>query len=167
MGGQGRSAGVVARLGELTTGDQTRALSGLVGRWRLVAWEITHGPDETMRPLGDDAHGLLIYTADGSMAAQITAADRKPLGSADPLGGSEPERAAAYSTCLAYCGRYEVRGETVVHTVEVSLFPDWAGAQQVRVFELAGDHLTLRTPPIDVGDATVTAELRWVRDATP
>jgi hypothetical protein len=154
-------------LGELTAGDEIRALSGLVGRWRLVAWEITHGPDETMRPLGDHAHGLLIYTADGSMAVQITAADRKPLASADPLGGSEPQRATAYSTCLAYCGRYEVCGETVVHTVEVSLFPDWAGAQQVRLFELAGDHLTLRTPPIDVGGATVAAELRWVRDATP
>ena len=100
------------------------------------------------------------------MAVQITAADRRPFGSADPLGGNEPDRAAAYSTCLAYCGRYEVCGETVVHTVEVSLFPDWAGVQQVRLFELAGDHLTLRTPPIDVSDAPLTAELRWVREAT-
>jgi hypothetical protein len=151
----------------LIAGDETRVLPELVGRWRLLAWEITHGPDETLRPLGEDADGLLIYTADGSMAVQITAADRRPLGSADPLGGSEPDRAAAYSTCLAYCGRYEVRGETVVHTVEVSLFPDWAGVQQVRQFELVGDHLTLRTPPIAVGDATVTAELRWKRDAAP
>jgi hypothetical protein len=151
----------------LNAAAETRVLPELVGRWRLVAWEITHGQDETLRPLGDDADGLLIYTAEGSMAVQITAAARRPLGSPDPLGGSEPERAAAYSTCLAYCGRYEVCGETVVHTVEVSLFPDWAGARQVRLFELAGDRLTLRTPPIDVGDGSVRAELRWVRDRTP
>jgi len=157
----------MARLGELSAADEIRALPELVGRWRLVAWETTHGSDETIRPLGDDAHGLLIYTADGSMSVQITAADRKLLGSADPLGGSELQRAAAYSTCLAYCGRYEVCGETVVHTVDVSLFPDWAGAEQVRLFELAGDQLTLRTPPIDAGEATVTAELRWVRDGQP
>jgi hypothetical protein len=155
----------MARLGELTPREEIRALPELVGRWRLVAWEITHGPDETIRPLGDDADGLLLYTADGSMAVQIAAADRQLLGSADPLGGSESQRAAAYATCLAYCGRYEVCGDTVVHTVEVSLFPDWVGAEQVRLFELAGDQLTLRTPPIDAGDATVTAELRWVRDA--
>jgi len=155
----------VARLGELTASAETRVLPELVGRWRLAAWEITHGPDEILRPLGYDAEGLLIYTAEGSMAVQITAADRRPLGGADPLGGSERQRAAAYSTCLAYCGRYEVCGETVVHTVEMSLFPDWAGARQVRLFELVGDRLTLRTPPIAVGEAEVIAELRWVREA--
>jgi hypothetical protein len=153
----------MAGLGELTAAE-TRVLRDLVGRWRLMAWEIVDGGAQAVRPLGDDAYGVLIYTADGSMAVQIAAADRPPLRTADPLGGSEAQRAAAYSTCLAYCGRYEVRGETVVHTVEVSLFPDWTGAEQMRLFELAGDRLTLRTPPIEAGDTTVTVELRWLRD---
>jgi hypothetical protein len=152
----------VARLGELT-GRGSCAPHDLVGRWRLVAWELTDSRGEVVRPLGDDADGVLIYTADGSMAVQITAAARPRIGTLDPLGGSEQQRAAAYSTCLAYCGRYEIDDETIVHAVEVSLFPDWAGVEQVRLFELAGDELTLRTPPFAAGDTAVTAELRWSR----
>src|SRR6266511_117024 len=144
--------------------EQVRVTPDLVGRWRLVAWEITDRRGRVVRPLGDDAHGLLFYAADGSMAVQRVAAERPRLGTADPLGGSERQRAAAYSTCLAYSGRYAVRGETVVHEVEVSLFPDWTGVEQVRLFELAGDELALRTPPIAAGDTTVTVELRWARD---
>jgi hypothetical protein len=51
-----------------------------------------------------------------------------------------------------------------VHLVDVSLFPDWTGVEQVRLFELVGDELILRTPRFAAGDTTVTVELRWVRD---
>jgi hypothetical protein len=154
----------MAGLGQL---KQQRAAppAGLIGRWRLLAWEISDASGSVVRPLGDDATGLLIYAPDRSMAVQVVAADRRRFGTADPLGGTEELRALAYSTCLAYCGRYDVRGETIVHTVEVSLFPDWAGAEQVRLFELAGDELVLRTQPIAAGDTTVNVELRWARDA--
>ena len=40
----------------------------------------------------------------------------------------------AYSTCLAYFGRYAVHGDTVVHPIDVSLFPNWSGAEQSRPF---------------------------------
>jgi hypothetical protein len=153
----------MAGLDELSDGQDRAQLPELVGRWRLLAWELTDGRGDVVRPLGDDADGVLIYTVDGSMAVQITAADRPLLETGDPLGGSERQRAAAYSTCLAYSGRYEVQGDTIVHHVDVSLFPDWAGVEQVRLFELAGDELTLRSPPFAAGDTTVTAELRWRR----
>jgi hypothetical protein len=153
----------VSRLELTDRGSGT--ISDLVGRWRLVAWEIKDDRGEVVRPLGDEAEGLLIYTAEGSMSVQIVAADRPPLGGVDPLAGTEADRARAYSTCLAYAGRYEARGDTIVHRVDVSLFPDWTGAEQVRRFELTGDEIILRTAPIAAGDRTVTVELRWARDS--
>jgi hypothetical protein len=152
----------VSRL-ELTESRSCRGRD-LVGRWRLLAWEIKDDRGDVVRPLGDDAEGLLIYAEDGSMSVQIVAADRPPLGGVDPLGGAEAERAQAYSTCLAYAGRYEARGDTIVHLVDVSLFPDWTGDEQVRLLELTGDEVTLRTVPMAAGDRTVTVELRWTRD---
>lgn len=42
---------------------------------------------------------------------------------------------------IAYCGRYEENEEnaTVTHTVEVALFPNWIGVNQVRMVEFDGD----------------------------
>lgn len=139
-------------------------MSELVGRWKLVAWRNLMDDGTIIEPLGEQPSGILIYIADGSMAVQITAADRPSLETADPVGGSDEERAGAYATCLAYCGRYEVRDDTIVHTIEISLFPNWVGAEQVRYFELSPGELVLRTPPIQAGERTVTGELRWARE---
>jgi hypothetical protein len=42
----------------------------------------------------------------------------------DLLGGSTQEKAQATETYVSYCGRYEFRGDTVIHHVELSLFPN-------------------------------------------
>jgi hypothetical protein len=144
--------------------EADRTASRLVGAWALVSWRIL-GDDGTIAyPLGEDARGSLLYTADGRMAVLITAADRPPLASIDPLAGEESERARAYSTCLAYCGRYEFRGDTVAHRVETSLFPNWAGDEQIRLVESDDERLVLRTPPIDAGGRLIVHELRWARE---
>ena len=36
----------------------------------------------------------------------------------------------------------------VVHHPEISLNPDWSGVDQVRYFDLQGDRLILKTPPM-------------------
>ena len=65
----------------------------------------------------------------------------------DSLGGTLEEKARAASGFMAYCGRYEVHGDHVVHHIEQSLFPNWVGTSQKRFIELEGDRLTLpRTP---------------------
>jgi hypothetical protein len=114
-------------------------------------------------PLGEDATGLLIYTADYKMAVQMVAANRPAIPSEDPLGGDADERAAAYSTCLAYFGCYEVQGDSVVHHVDSSLYPNWSGAVQTRPFSYDGKTLVLRTPPSQGDGGTVVNEISWVR----
>ncbi len=71
------------------------------------------------------------------------------------------ERARATDTYVSYCGRYEFRGDTVVHHVELSLFPNWVGVEQERLVEVKGDRLTLSTRPILLEGVQRTAHLIW------
>ena len=143
------------------TGELAQA--DLVGRWELVAWETRIG-EQLVRPMGDEPVGVLLYTGDGFMVVQAMTPGRARIGTGDPLGGSVEERAAAYAGCLAYCGRWELRDDgTILHRIELSLFPNWVGAQQVREVELGEDGLVLRTPPIDSPAGKVVSALRWRR----
>lgn len=136
----------------------------LHGAWRLREWRRVAADGSVSHPLGDDAEGLLVYTADGRMIVQMLAAARPELDSTDPLGGDVETRAQLYSTCLAYFGTYEVSDGSVVHHVEASLYPGWSGAEQVRPYECSGDELVLRTPPMTGANAGAVNEIVWVRD---
>jgi hypothetical protein len=137
----------------------------LGGTWKLIAWRRTGADESVDYPLGPDAQGQLIYTVDGRMAVQITRAARPALATDDPLGGDTAAQAAAYSSYLAYFGTYEVDGESVVHHVDGSLFPNWSGEKQVRPFAAQDGELILRTPPMaDGSGATVVNELVWTRE---
>src|SRR5690348_12932844 len=108
--------------------------NNLIGCWALRVWQRTSSDGSVSYPLGKDASGLLIYTADGLMMVQLTANQRPAINTGDPLnGGSTDQRASAYSTCLAYYGTYKVQpDDVVIHTLEGCLFPDWTGQQQPR-----------------------------------
>jgi Lipocalin-like domain len=115
--------------------------------------------------LGRKPEGSLVYTAGGWVTTQLCASDRPELPGDDVWGGSESDRAAAYSSYFAYCGTYEVSGEeTILHRVVLSLVPNWVGSKQVRHFELSGEELLLRTPPIEVGGKSLVHEFRWSRE---
>ena len=135
----------------------------LVGTWRLVAWENRDAQGQVTWPLGHDARGYIIYTADGYMSVQIMAASRPAFVAGDLLGGSSAEKAGAAETYTAYVGRYERRAGSVIHYVEVSLFPNWVGTQQERLLEISGNRLTLSTAPILLGGKQQTAHLIWER----
>lgn len=114
-------------------------------------------------PLGKDAQGILVYGDDGYMFVAIMRAERAPFAADDLLGGSVEEKARAAETYVSYCGRYEVSGDRVVHNVELSLFPNWVGAEQERLVAIEGDRLTLRTRPMLLEGAQQTAHLVWER----
>ncbi len=101
---------------------ETRAVADwLGGTWKLIAWRRIADDGTVNFPLGADARGQLVYTANGRMAVQITGADRPALTTGDPLGGDVAARADAYSSYLAYFGSYELQGESVVHYLDGSL----------------------------------------------
>ena len=94
------------------------------------------------------------------MAVQMVAVDRPRLDTGDALGGEVEQRASAYSTCLAYFGRYEIRENEVIHQVEASLFPNWSGTVQARPFVFEGEDLVLQ---VKADDGRVTNEIVWTR----
>lgn len=135
----------------------------LLGTWRLVSWVLTDSTGKQTTPAGPDPEGLLTYTADGFMFATLAAKGREPFAGADPLGGTPDECQRAMATCHSYCGRYRLDGDTVVHAVEMALFPNMVGTEQRRFLRIDGDRIVLRTPPMTRKGSSGVAELVWRR----
>jgi hypothetical protein len=140
--------------------------AALVGTWRLVSYEAGSIDDEEIvRPFGEQPIGLIIYSADGYMSAQITRPDR-PLFDGDRLEAGRPEELAdAARHYLAYAGPFRVPdSNTVVHEVALSLFPNWMGGAQLRVARLDGRILQLAlATPVRISGKLRTGVLTWER----
>jgi hypothetical protein len=135
----------------------------IVGTWRFLSWENRSADGTVSYPLGPDTAGLIIYTDDGYMSVAIMRADREPFAAEDLLGGTSEEKAGAAETYVSYSGRYEFRGDSVIHHVELSLFPNWSGVDQERLVEVTGNRLTLRTKPLLLGGIEQSARVVWER----
>lgn len=137
----------------------------LVGGWRLRSWVSIADDGAEARPLGDAPDGLLAYTADGTMVGIMGGGDRPHFATDDVTGGTAEEQAAAFATYIAYGGRYAVDGDTVIHRVETSLFPNWSGTEQRRRFAVSDDGgtLTLTSPPIVLRGTRRIQRLTWSR----
>ena len=139
------------------------ASNPLIGTWRLISWENRSADGQISYPLGRDAVGYITYNEDGYMFVALMCPNRVKFVAGDLLRGSTEEKARATDTYVSYCGKYEFQGETVIHHVELSLFPNWVGVDQERLVELTGNRLTLSTRPILLGGVQQTAHLIWER----
>ncbi|MFJ9348635.1 lipocalin-like domain-containing protein [Streptomyces sp. NPDC101237] len=137
----------------------------LIGAWRLVSYTATSTAGETVSPLGPAPYGLIVYTAEGHMSAQLGRGDRPPLRSARLEDAADDELARAAAGYLAYGGPFEVVGPTTVeHHVTTSLFPNWIGRAQVREVGFDGPDLVLRVATATrLWGADRIAELTWRR----
>jgi hypothetical protein len=135
------------------------------GAWRLVSYSAVTPDGRTTYPMGRDPRGRIIYDAGGRMAVQIGDPGRRAFGTSDMLAGTDAEVRAAFEGYLAYFGTYTVHADQgfVVHHLELSLLPNWAGGDQVRYFDLQEDRLTLRTPPILSAGVERVSTLVWAR----
>lgn len=70
---------------------------------------------------------------------------------------------SAFDTYFSCCGKYELRGDKVVHHIDVSLFPNWTGQDQERFYRFEGDRLILSTQPLLMEGLEQTAHLIWKR----
>ena len=137
-----------------------------VGTWHLVSSEFRRADGEVTYPLGQDVVGLLIYTADGYMSANLMQTDRPTFASGDRTLGTPAEIKAAFDGCFSYFGTYTVDDEagTVTHHVKGSIWPNNHGKNQVRLFTFAGKRLTL-SASLPLLDGPLTALLIWDRVA--
>jgi hypothetical protein len=135
-----------------------------VGVWRLISMSRLDGRG-AMRPYWPEAIGLLIYTIEGHVAAQVY--DRGRPCVTVPWESVDAESARTAFTGLAtYFGRYDVDpvAGTVTHTIEGAMVPDWVGSKVVRLYRFIDlNCLELRVVP----DAQLVADgmmLLWHRD---
>ena len=117
----------------------------LIGTWRLVGMykNVEGGGREPPAAGWRDGKGYLIYTPDGRMFGMLSERVRAPIGYPDI---DDAKRIDAHKSMVAYTGRYDFRGDHVLHHVDLSWIPDWEGGDQRREVSLDGDRLTLTTP---------------------
>jgi hypothetical protein len=83
--------------------------------------------------------GRLILTPAHTMAAFLSRADRKP-----PTDDAEAARLLRSMT--AYTGRFRIEGGKFITTVDGAWNEVFKSHEQVRIFKLEGDTLTIRVP---------------------
>lgn len=105
----------------------------LVGTWGLESWFLEYEDGRPSEfPLGLAVRGMLLYTPDGRVSATLMATG-KPAAS------------------FAYAGRYDVRGDAVYHSIEISTDPTLVGVTTTRHIAREGDVLTLSGPDFSAG----------------
>lgn len=151
--------------------DESRALSTRLREYILGTWELQSyvelGQDGSVAntPFGVDAKGLLLYTPDGFMSALLMPAARRPFASGDWFSPTSDELAEA-SRIIAYSGPYYVdeAAGLVTHAVELSLFPNWSGQNQVRrVGRLPGRLILTPDKPLYSEGRLTWPQLSWAR----
>ena len=147
-----------------TTADDLR--TNLIGAWILQTYEARSidGAD-VIYPLGADPRGIIMYTPDGYMSAQLMRSGRKRFSGDYMQLAPNDELAAAASGYLTYAGPYSVVGDGLIaHHVEVSLLPNWIGGTQYRAARLSGSVLELGPPePVLIDGQRRNLRLVWHR----
>lgn len=142
----------------MSAGALTREL--VLGTWSLVEYVVIVDGEVTFHPLGEQPVGQIMYGADDRMSALLMRRDRRWRSDGDfLLDASTEERAAAALAFVGYGGSYELRGDRVIHHVEMSLYPEMVGTDLVRTATWRGDHLVLDTEHL----TTPSGRTRWQR----
>ena len=109
----------------------------LLGTWKLVSCVGYWSDGRVTYPYGENPEGLLVYDSGGHFSGQIQGQGRPLFESGNLLKGAPEEIKAAFEGYVAYYGTYEVNEEaaSLTHHVQGSLFPNWVGNTQTRLYE--------------------------------
>lgn len=103
----------------------------LLGGWTLESYVVGRDGTDDITPLGKRPVGLITYTADGAMSAQLASDDAVP--------------SSGMPAYTAYFGAFEVDGgrSLVIHHVHGASEPALVGKALEREYRLEGDSLVL------------------------
>jgi hypothetical protein len=125
----------------------------ILGSWELLTFQARDtATGEIRHPLGAQPRGLILYTDDGFMSAQLA-----PSGEGAEIGDY-----------IAYSGPFHVDEEasTVRHDVRMATMPDLLAQPQLRHVQLEPGRLTLSATMTDDAGATTHSILAWRRPAS-
>jgi Lipocalin-like domain len=100
----------------------------LIRAWRLVSYvekDVDTGAES--QAMGENPQGIIMYTPDGYMSAQLCAPCRGNFEGGDMYRGKVDEYVAAGSGYIAYPSPFYVdeAKQAPRHEVNISLFPKW------------------------------------------
>jgi Lipocalin-like domain len=108
----------------------------LVGAWRLVSYvekDVETGVEDA--PMGEKPEGIIMYTPDGYVSAQLCTSGRHNFADGDQYRGTPAEYVDAASSYMAYSGPFylDETKHMLQHEMNISLFPNWKGQRQMRL----------------------------------
>ena len=141
--------------------------NAFIGTWHLRdAFALSDEGLRVASPLGAKVTGQIMYDAAGNMSAQLMAEGRPRFSARAAEDTPDAEFKTAFLSFTSYWGKYRIdeAAGSVTHTVIGANAPSWPGSEQVRYFELNGNILTLKTPPIRGRDGLKLVQpLLWAR----
>jgi hypothetical protein len=136
----------------------TAVAQQLEGTYKLISFESTYEDGTSYTMLGDKPDGYIIITPKRFMTI-LASANRQP-------GKSVDERAALYTSLIAYTGPYTIEGSKLITAVDVSWNQTWTGTKQGRTFAIEGNRLILVTdkaPSVKDSSKMAVGRLVWER----
>ena len=133
----------------------------LLGIWQVEAYYTElKGTGEKKMALGEHPSGYLIFTPEKRMMAVLTGAGRTPP-------KTDEDRVAAFRSMFAYSGIYRVEGDRWITKVDVAWNEAWNGTEQMRLFRIEGDTLTVtamwQPSPNLPGNPEARGVITWIR----
>lgn len=117
----------------------------LIGAWELVEYSAfpSEDPSQKTYPMTEDVQGVIMYTPNGYMSAQLQIPGQPPFAKNDLNGGTKEEYAESGRRYLAYTGPFyldESQKEPILqHHMTNSSFPNWLGNTQRRLVKISSD----------------------------
>jgi 3-hydroxyacyl-CoA dehydrogenase len=149
----------------------------LIGAWELVDYS-AHKEDDAndkIFPMGPECKGIIMYSPDGYMSAQLQKPGQPQFAVNDLNGGTTQELVEAGRNYLAYTGPFyldenqdSASPPVLKHHMTNSSFPNWLGNTQRRLMQIieeGGDRfLTLGPEAASLVEGEMrVAQLRWRR----
>jgi lipocalin-like protein len=130
----------------------------LVGAWTLVSINRS-------ATFGSDPKGVAFFDGSGHFIIAVMRSDRPKYAINDRAQGTIEENKATAQGTLTYFGTYSINEADHVIAVHVvsSSFPNWDGADQKRIFTLAGDELKLANRVASAGEGTTEVTFKRAR----
>jgi len=142
--------------------QQNSAKDQLVGAWSLVSIEFVRPDGSRSSTFGANPKGIAFFDGGGHYIISVMRSDRPKYAINNFAEGTAEENKATAQGVVTYFGTYSVReaDRTIAIHIEGSSFPNWNGADQKRIFVIAGDELKLISP---AAGGAGTAEVVWKR----